>query len=209
MSLHASPACTHKPFTSRSGGCSEGAHPVSAGRWHCGTGKRYRVYELWRPVPGFESYYAVSDQGRVRSTRTGKLLSPGRDNKLGHVGVIFNVNGVKKHVRVHRLVLLAFVGPQPTGDWHACHGPNGIADNSLFNLYWGTRKLNNSTDKDRDGTKSAGVRNGHAKLTAADIPVIKRLSAQGWNNREIGDLLGVARGTIWPVVNGRTWTHIT
>ncbi|OZC60037.1 hypothetical protein CH276_18855 [Rhodococcus sp. 06-470-2] len=117
--------------------------------------------ESWRPVRGYEGVYEVSDLGRVRSVaRTtqrgshalrlqGAVLNPnlGTDDKYR---VNLSRNGFVRQVRVHRLVLEAFVGPCPVG-LEGCHN-NGIGkDNRLTNLRWDTPS-ENQLDKVRHGT---------------------------------------------------------
>lgn len=73
--------------------------------------------EEWRPVPGYEGYYEVSSEGRVRSFRrhgaTGglKRLTLGSN---GYLVVSLSKHNVKKIHRVHRLVAFAFLGPAPS-----------------------------------------------------------------------------------------------
>lgn len=106
--------------------------------------------EEWRVIPGFDMY-EVSDQGRVRSWKRGgrgghlwraqpKLLKPGVGTH-GYRLVVLRKDG-KDHTRtVHKLVLLAFVGPAPDG--LECRHLNGNEhDNRLANLRWGTRQEN-------------------------------------------------------------------
>lgn len=109
--------------------------------------------EQWRPVPGYEGYYEVSDQGRVRSLdrlivyvngdrhyTKGKLKSVS-DNGNGYLSVSLSRNNSDVRRYVHRLVLEAFVGPAPEG-MEACHGNAKRHDNRLSNLRWDTRVEN-------------------------------------------------------------------
>ena len=98
------------------------------------------VNEIWKPIPGYEGKYEVSDQGRIRSFRRnpkGYLLKPGRMPE-GHLSVSL---GRKNSQCVHKLVLLAFVGLAPDGH-ECCHNNGNPADNRLENLRWGTRSEN-------------------------------------------------------------------
>ena len=98
------------------------------------------MQEVWKPIPGYEGWYEVSDQGHVRTFRrgaNGRLLKPGRMPQ-GHLSVAL---GRGNSQCVHKLVLLAFVGPAP--DKHeCCHNNGDPADNRLENLRWGTRSEN-------------------------------------------------------------------
>lgn len=113
--------------------------------------------ERWRPVLGFEGIYEVSNIGRVRSVKTGKMRKLGTKDGSNHKQVTLSKDGKKKVRYVHRLVLESFAGECPKGK-EACH-LNGVADdNRIENLYWGTRK-ENVADMKRHGT------NGYSRRT--------------------------------------------
>lgn len=98
--------------------------------------------EEWRPIPGYEGRYEVSNLGRVRSFLKGKngaLLKPWLRNGYPAVN-LFAPSGDRKFM-VHRLVLEAFVGPPRGG--HECRHLNGNPlDARLANLKWGTHAEN-------------------------------------------------------------------
>jgi hypothetical protein len=110
--------------------------------------------EKWRPVPGYEGMYEVSDLGQVRSldrvivnnihggmwVRPGRILKPWMHSR-GYPWV--TLAGQKKFA-IHRLVLLAFVGPIPKG-MIVRHLNDIKTDNRLVNLRYGTH-LENSFD---------------------------------------------------------------
>lgn len=119
--------------------------------------------ERWLPVVGWEGLYEVSDLGRIRSlSRTtvnklgvtrrlhGRVLKPFENRDTGHSQLGLHRDGVMTLVRVHLVVLEAFVGPRPDG-LEACHGPTGGFDNRLANLRWDTHSAN-MRDRTRDGT---------------------------------------------------------
>ena len=101
--------------------------------------------ETWKPVVGFESVYEVSDHGHVRSVRVGRyrgrVLRPLSD-KCGYQRVTLYRHGDKpKCVRIHRLVLDAFV--PTTSERNECdHINRDGSDNRLVNLRWVTRTEN-------------------------------------------------------------------
>ena len=105
--------------------------------------------ETWKPVPGYEMKYHVSDLGRVRSlprwdgrrNMSGKVLSPG-GSKSGHETVALGKGNSKT---VHSLVLLAFIGPRPEGA-DILHGNHVPWDNRLCNIRYGTRSENLKMD---------------------------------------------------------------
>jgi hypothetical protein len=111
--------------------------------------------EVWRPIVGYEGYYEVSDQGRVRSVDRlvagpygdkpwrlrGKPMKQTPWSKKGYLAVKLTRQGQQKRWSVHRLVLTAFVGPCPEG-MEACHNNHVKSDNRLANLRWDTASAN-------------------------------------------------------------------
>lgn len=128
--------------------------------------------ETWKPIPGYEGYYEVSDHGRVRSLdrvvnagprakrrkATGRILSPGVDT-CGYEKVQLSVDGRAKLRSVHHLVLEAFVGPRPHG-WDGCHNDGNSRNNHRGNLRWDTRSENH-----RDAVRHGTYRNGGTDKT--------------------------------------------
>ena len=117
--------------------------------------------EVWRPVIGWEGLYEVSNKGRVRSLPRhvegkgirkfwpGRVISQSAHPDGGHKYLKLCRDGTSTTVRVHRLVLEAFVGP-PEGRM-CCHINGNPADNRVENLYWGTNS-DNQYDSVRHGT---------------------------------------------------------
>lgn len=117
--------------------------------------------EVWKPVPEYEGIYEVSDHGRVRSLdhvgryRDGTRLNRGRvlkpdAKKYGHQYVNLSRDRRRAKAYVHRLVLLAFIGPAPAGA-EACHNDGNASNNRLDNLRWDTHSENNR-DQVKHGT---------------------------------------------------------
>ncbi len=109
--------------------------------------------EQWRPIPGWEGLYQVSDHGRVRSLRTGKILKAGMNRRHRHVALC---SGGGKSFRVHRLVMEAFVGPLPEG-MEVRHLDDDPDNNRLSNLVYGTRS-ENMLDRVRNGTHHHAIK---------------------------------------------------
>lgn len=98
--------------------------------------------EIWRPVVGYEGLYDVSNLGRVRSLKFGrvKIMKP-KDNGNGYLRVSLRKDGKGKKLYVHRIVWEAFVGPIPDG-YELDHLNTVRDDNRLENLRCVTRKEN-------------------------------------------------------------------
>lgn len=102
--------------------------------------------EEWRDIEGHEGLYQVSNTGKVKSLRSGKILKT-ESGEWGHQRV--NLGRRERGLRVHRLVLEAFVGPCPPG-MECCHNNGDPSDNRVENLRWDTKK-SNAADKRKHG----------------------------------------------------------
>lgn len=107
----------------------------------------------WRPVPGFEQDYRVSDEGQVwsrpRKTTRGGILRA-KVSKRGYLTVALSSGGHQKTYAVHRLVALAFLGKRPDGQ-EVRHLDGDRLNPQLSNLVYGT-STENHLDKRRHGT---------------------------------------------------------
>lgn len=125
--------------------------------------------EQWRPVPGFEGRYEVSDHGQVRSldqrvrhgrgatTRLhrGRILSPSSASDGRRRVILYGV-APRATCLVSVLVLKAFVGSAPPGH-ECCHYDGDASNDRLTNLSWGTRSRN-ILDRVRHGTHNMASR---------------------------------------------------
>lgn len=173
--------------------------------------------ERWLQIPGVDGYEA-SDAGRVRSVerivsrarfgkhipvrRQGVLLRTKTNARNGYVSV--QLAGLD--YLVHRLVLLAFVGPCPDG-MEAAHGDGVRNHNALHNLRYATR-TENAGDRRRHGTLLHGERIASAKLTSTQVQEIR--SARGRESqRALAGRFGVSRQQIGNIHQGRCWSGFT
>jgi hypothetical protein len=209
---------------------------------------------LYRTL-GFLGYpgYCVGTDGRVWSRlvlrglgsrrgttsylgRRWRRLRPVR-GRNGYLLVTLCTGRARRNFFIHRLVLLAFVGPCPPGI--QCRHLNGSpADNRVENLAWGTAK-EDADDKRRHGTLTVGARNGsrrhpdrlargdrhgsrthpenvlrgeqhpQARLTAGQVRNLRRLYATGkYSYTGLARLVGVSAVAIGQIVRGETWVHV-
>lgn len=167
----------------------------------------------YRTVPGHEDY-RVGDNGSVWSKKipgchrwaggTWRKLEAFR-NGSGYLCVTVG----RKQVRVHRLVLEAFVGPCPEG-MECRHLDGNPTNNRLENLCWGS-KQENMDDRSRHGAWKpvSGERHGSAKLTASDVIEIRKLVHEGRAiQADLAKRYGVRKGTMSRVVSGALWKHL-
>jgi NUMOD4 motif/HNH endonuclease len=119
--------------------------------------------EMWLPVVGWEGFYEVSDNGRVRSVERTVRYSDGRVFRYpggirtlrsygeGRQFIDLTRNSVKLRRYVHHLVLEAFVSLRPPGT-ECCHWDDDPTNNHVSNLRWDTRTANKQ-DSLRNGRR--------------------------------------------------------
>lgn len=107
-------------------------------------------------------------------------------------------------IRVHREVCERRHGPPPTPDHHAAHSCGRRACVEPTHLDWKTAAENN-LDRLAHGTAPLGERSGTAKLTASDIPAIRRSVA---TQEALALSYGVSQAAISCVVRRKTWRHV-
>lgn len=161
--------------------------------------------EEWRPVPGFEHLYHVSNIGRVKSiTRYKKEKS--QKNVFGYKRVNLRLPGKSNNMGVHRLVALAFI-PNPESKPYINHIDGDKANNHVSNLEWCT-PAENMKHASLIGAMPVGSKNASAKLKEADVLAI-RANKEGLSSKQMALKYGVTENTIWYVRSRRTWKHLT
>ncbi len=128
-------------------------------------------------------------------------------NKCGYRMVLLTSSArVRKTIAVHRLVLLAFVGPAPDGH-EAGHRNGNRRDNSLANLQWITR-AENISDLIKHGKLPRGESHPHAKLNSEQVREIRRLYRDGYTRNRISRIYGVSWTSTDAIVSGKYWRHV-
>lgn len=142
--------------------------------------------EEWRPVPGYEGLYEVSNLGGVRRiealvhTVRGERIIPGRTlktapNQDGYPKVCLSKDNVRKTFFVHQLILRAFVRHENAGEV-ACHNDGNPSNSTLSNLRWDTAK-GNSADAIKHGT--------HTEVKKTHCPQGHPLSGSNLDRRQM------------------------
>lgn len=149
------------------------------------------MIENWKPVPGWDGYYEVSDHGRVRSVERTVHYSDGRRRRFpsrslnsypdsrGHLQARLHRASKTHPVAVHKMVLEAFVGPAPEG-MEGCHHDDDKSNNRLSNLRWDTRSAN-LYDRIRNGRHHNANKTHCPRGHAYDLLYITR---KGHRNRQ-------------------------
>ena len=158
--------------------------------------------ERWLPVVGYENLYEVSNFGRVRSALKGHLKIATR-SKDGRLLMLLWKNNRPQCIKIHRLVLLAFLGKPPAG-CEGCHNDGNPANNHLDNLRWDTAQANQQ-DRVKHGTSNRGEQCGTSKLTEKDVLAIR---ADSRKQKEIAAAYGVRESQISRIKNRVRWGHL-
>lgn len=98
--------------------------------------------EIWKPAYGFEYLYEISDKARVRNIKTDKILKPFINSTGYYVVRLVDKFGKVKNTKLHRLLMLTFVGPDPERPI-VNHINGNKLDLDLSNLEWTTSRENN------------------------------------------------------------------
>ncbi|MFO0158328.1 MAG: NUMOD4 motif-containing HNH endonuclease [Alphaproteobacteria bacterium] len=158
----------------------------------------------WRIVPGWPEY-EISRFGQVRRIRpafgavVGRLLKPLPNKKTGYVAVVLCHHGRPTRVDIHRLVALAFHGPQPSAAHLVAHNDGVRTNNHTDNLRWATQR-ENLADRRKHGTALCGSANPAAKLDEIDRIAIHQMKSLGLSRPLIAAAFGVHKRTIFKVL---------
>lgn len=169
------------------------------------------VSETWKPVPGFEGRYEVSDQGRVWSAVTKRILRPAPTSK-GYLTVQLYYDERPKRGKsfcVHDLVAAAFIGPKPDG-MQVDHGREGKQCNAVRNLEYVTPAVNVQRCVERGRTQYSGPDHANAKLTADDVRMLRQSELKSVAEmKAMAKRLNVSYRTIFAVVNNQTYNNVS
>lgn len=145
---------------------------------------------LFRRVPGFKD---------VRASRKGGLIARGsrllktRPNNWGYLQVSIR----SKAYFVHRLVLLAWVGPCLFGQ-QANHIDGNKLNNDVSNLNWMTQSENMN-----DARARSPLQRNRKNTTAETAAQVREMRALGYTNEAIAAQLDLHRKTVSNILTGR------
>lgn len=176
---------------------------------------------IWKPVPGFETFYEVSSDGKVRriapftrgrgcKDEMPRVLKP--ENRDGYLRVtMYGEPGTRrKLISIHTLVAAAFIGPIPRG-LEINHLDRNRANNSVENLEYVTR-LGNSNHRhsfdDAHINMPRGEAHHNSKLNEAKVKEIRIHLAADQSMESIGSLYGITGATVAQIRDRKTWKHV-
>jgi hypothetical protein len=178
------------------------------------------IDELWRSIPAHPDY-EVSSAGRIRritagsnSTFIGKIrkLNP---TWMGYLQITLRFSGEPKRFKthyVHRLVANAFLDT-PASRSEINHVNGDKTDNRASNLEWCSRSENH-LHAYRTGLQTAryahrGTDTWNSVLDEHTVRRIRVMNAIGKSGWRIGKELGLNPSTVYAVLSGYSWKHVT
>lgn len=128
--------------------------------------------EVWKPVPGYEGHYEVSDMGRVRSLKHGRIRILKLSKYFGgrYNTIMLSINSKKRVFIIHRLVFSVFNGSLQDG-LVIDHIDGDTFNNTSSNLRQVTQLENAraGADRKRLSGKSTSRYTGVTKFVTHDI----------------------------------------
>lgn len=164
--------------------------------------------EVWKDVVGYEKYYQVSNEGRVRSldrltnnvngcfVRKGRVLKQGVNRTGYNFVMLTDKDGKVKNCKVHRLVAITFI-ENPFNKKTVNHKDGNKTNNLLDNLEWATYSENMQHAVDNGLKRDCFKNKKVAKLTLNDevIEVYNSL-------KQAAEMNGINSKTISKVCTG-------
>jgi len=178
--------------------------------------------EIWETIPGY-SLYQASNMGRLKTFNwknqgTERIMRPALDTR-GYLRTMLkrDSDGEIHTIKVHRIILLTFMG-EPLYKDYECNHKNGIpSDNRLSNLEWVSRSYNQiHSFKVLGRERKFGSKNSMATLTEEQVIEIRKNYVYGRKSRHEGGMTkpqiakkyGVGLAAIKQIILGQSWRHL-
>ncbi len=183
-------------------------------------GREYFLTDAWRnpldwemrPMLGYPDYFVdncgqfYSKNKRRKNGRLRPLSMQWHRRRYWHTNI--SIDGVAIVLSSHSQVLRAFIGERPPE--MECRHKDGNPKNSrLDNLSWGTRK-ENQADAFLHGGRKMGEE--HAQSVFTNDSILLALCLRhlcGLDVPTIGRIIGRPSHSIYRVLHGGSWNHLT
>lgn len=165
--------------------------------------------EIWLAIAGYETFYEVSNYGRIKrvgvakGARANLILKPYASTH-GYLIVTLCKNRNNRKHSVHRLVLTAFGSPMPR-HFDCRHKDGTRTNNHIDNLEWGTRSQN-MLDAIAHGRTNRGTKNPSAKLNEDKVRLIRQ---DNRTQAAIAKEYGVGADIISRIKSRKAWEWVT
>jgi hypothetical protein len=157
--------------------------------------------------------YSISNTGKFRNDKTGKILK----TYVGATGYyVVNIKpngriGKSYSLKIHRLIAEAFI-PNPENNPHINHKDGNKLNNIIENLEWITHHKNVLHAKENNLLKfSDGETNGQSVLTEEEVKYIRKMYIpfdRKYGMRALSRKFNVHHATIERICNNITWNKI-
>ena len=166
--------------------------------------------EIWEEVYGYESYYKVSNLGRIRSLIKGRkngCILQQSSTKQGYKRIKLSNKIASKSYLVHRIVAIAFI-PNPDNKETINHKDGNKQNNNISNLEWATQSENNK-HAFKTGLKSFTYKNMIAstkgrKLSENQVENIRNKSHDGYSISDLSKMFFVSKSQICRIINKKS-----
>lgn len=170
--------------------------------------------EEWRDCKGFEGFYQVSNEGRVRSLavwnaqhkkvclRKQPVLKKIETTKDGYKRVLLSLYGVHHHCAVHRLVAQAFI-PNPFNYPCINHKDETHDNNNVDNLEWCTYKYNSNYGTHPQRIRERMSTNHPTAMRVYQFDMKGNFVAEHKSQRDAGKTLGIRGENIGRNIQGK------
>lgn len=110
----------------------------------------YKAYaDIWATVPNFE-HYEANRLGIIRRKETGAILKPFKRKGQTKYVRLYTTPGEARERSVASVIWAAFFKRWPDRGMYVCHSDGDLENNSLENLFLGTRADVRNTQRRRD-----------------------------------------------------------
>ena len=97
---------------------------------------------MWKEIDGTDGSYLISDDGKVFSAKTNKILRS-QVQSNGYCRIELTIDGIRRKEFIHRLVAEAFI-PNPNNYPIINHKDENPSNNRVENLEWCTYEYNSN-----------------------------------------------------------------
>lgn len=176
-----------------------------------------RVSEEWRDIIGYEGWYQVSSEGRIKSVdrlvrhRKGfvklpeKILNPSR-HYAGYLIISLYKNRQRKACFVHRLVAGAFIENSDANvKREVNHKDKDRTNNRTANLEW----VSPAENAQHAYLTRSSIKGSTRKLTKENVLQIIELYNAGESITQITRIINAHRVSVQKVIRGETWRHLS
>jgi hypothetical protein len=174
----------------------------------------------WKPIPGYEGLYIINESGKILSLERKVKTKGGSFRSIpehfltwqathdGYMFVKLTKDKIKKCIKVHRLVALAFI-PNPSDKLQVNHKDCNKSNNTVDNLEWVTGKENMAhAVKNNLNNCGRGEKQGHSKATNEIVIKMREYAKNGITHQVIADEFNFSRSAVTSIINRKRWNHI-